>query len=188
MPQRTPVRWRPAERRPPSSAPGSTSPITESAPGARATRGSFPEWNRLVAALAQVTVVVEAGRKSGALLTAHAANALHRTTAAVPGPFDTASCLGSNELCRDGAQVIATVDDLLALLHLARADDPTHRVPPALSAAERAIWDVLGTTPLDLDIVVERAGWAADACLAAVTTLELKGLVRASNAGALHRA
>ena len=47
---------------------------------------------------------------------------------------------------------------------------------------------MLGAAPLDLDLVVERAGWAADACLAAVTTLELKGLVRATHAGALHRA
>ncbi|MDZ7630092.1 MAG: DNA-processing protein DprA [Gemmatimonadaceae bacterium] len=162
--------------------------LSESPPGQRATRGSFPERNRLIAALAQVTIVVEAGHRSGALLTARAADALNRTTAAVPGAFDSASCLGSNELLRDGAQVIATTDDVLALLRLGRADRP-NAVPPAqLTDAERAIWEVLGTAPLDLDLVVERSGWAADACFAAVTTLELKGLVRATHAGALHRA
>lgn len=162
--------------------------LTEQRPGARANRGSFPERNRLIAALAQVTIVVEAGHRSGALLTAKAAESLNRSCAAVPGVFDAAACLGSNELLRDGAHVIASVDDALALLKLARADHP-HAFPPLqLSDAERAIWDVLGAAPLDLDLVVERAGWAADACLAAVTTLELKGLVRATHAGALHRA
>ena len=60
--------------------------------------------------------------------------------------------------------------------------------PGSLTDAERAIWNVIGSAPLDLDLVVERSGWAADTCLAAVTTLELKGLVRATHAGALHRA
>ncbi len=162
--------------------------LTEQLPGARATRGSFPERNRLIAALARLTIVVEAGHRSGALLTAKAAVSLNRTCAAVPGAFDSAASLGSNELLRDGAQVIAALDDALALLDLARADARDAGTPPHLSAAESAIWNVLGSAPLDLDLVVERAGWAADACLAAVTTLELKGLVRATHAGALHRA
>ena len=162
--------------------------ITEHAPGQRPTRGSFPERNRLIAALAQVTVVVEAGHKSGALLTARAAGSLNRQCAAVPGAFDAASCQGSNEMLRDGAQVIASVDDVLALLRLARADDRHAVQPGTLTPAERAIWEVLGSAPLELDLIVERAGWAADACLAAVTTLELRGLVRATHDGALHRA
>ncbi len=162
--------------------------LTEHLPGARANRGSFPERNRLIAALAQVTVVVEAGHRSGALLTARAANTIGRTCAAVPGAFDAAACLGSNELLRDGAHVIASVDDVLALLRIARADDRHATPPPQLSAPERAIWEVLGNAPLELDLVVERSGWAADACLAAVTTLELKGLVRATHDGALQRA
>jgi DNA processing protein len=162
--------------------------LTEHRPGARANRGSFPERNRLIAALAQVTIVVEAGHRSGALLTAHVANMIGRTCAAVPGSFDAAACLGSNELLRDGAHVIASVNDVLALLRLARADE-RHATPPhELSPPERAVWDVLGNTPLELDLVVERTGWAADAALAAVTTLELRGLVRASHDGALQRA
>jgi DNA processing protein len=162
--------------------------LTERPPAARATRGSFPERNRLIAALAAVTVVVEAGQRSGALLTAGAALALNRGCAAVPGAIDVAACRGSNELLRDGAHVIASTDDVLALLRIARKESRDAFVPRALTDAEQAIWDVLGTAPLELDSVVERSGWAADACLAAVTTLELKGLVRATHDGALHRA
>jgi len=162
--------------------------LTELAPGQRATRGSFPERNRLIAALAHVTIVVEAGHKSGALLTANAAMALNRLCAAVPGTFDSASCLGSNELLRDGAHVIASVNDVLALLQIPQARERYTIAPDALNDAERAIWNVLGSAPLDLDLVVQRAGWAAEACLSAVTTLELKGLVRATHNGALQRA
>ena len=161
--------------------------LTEHAPGQRATRGSFPERNRLIAALAHVTIVVEAPHRSGALLTARAADALNRPCAAVPGAFDAAASLGSNELLRDGAHVIASVDDVLALLRIARADAPHAIAPSSLNDAERAIWEVIGSSPLELDLVVARSGWAADACLAAVTTLELKGLVRATHNGALHR-
>lgn len=162
--------------------------LSELAPGERATRGSFPERNRLIAALAQLTIVVEAGHKSGALLTARAAVTLNRSCAAVPGSFDVAACLGTNELLRDGAHVIASVDDALSLLQLSKITDIDTVSPARLSDAERAIWDVIGSAPLDLDLVVQRAGWAADACLAAVTTLELKGLVRATHTGALQRA
>jgi DNA processing protein len=162
--------------------------LSEQVPGQRATRGSFPERNRLIAALASVTVVVEAGHKSGALLTAQAATALSRTVAAVPGAFDSAASQGANELLRDGAQVIASVDDVLALLHLASQPTRSVTLPSNLSDAERAIWGVIGESPLELDVIVERAGWAADACLAAVTMLEMKGLVRATHAGALQRA
>jgi DNA processing protein len=161
--------------------------ITEHAPGQRPTRGSFPERNRLIAALAQVTVVVEAGHRSGALLTAQAAESLNRTTAAVPGAFDSAASLGSNLLLREGAHVITCVDDVLALLKLARADTERTDARALLTPPERAIWDVIGTSPLELDVIVERAGWAAEACLAAVTMLELRGLVRATTDGALHR-
>lgn len=162
--------------------------VSELAPGQRPTRGSFPERNRLIAALGAVTLVVEAGHKSGALLTAHMAHDLGRMLAAVPGAFDSAASQGSNALLRDGgAQFIACTDDLLTLLGASRPDRDHVVTPAALSAAERAVWDQLSREPLDIDLVLERSGWAADACLAAVTTLELKGLVRATGAGALSR-
>jgi DNA processing protein len=162
--------------------------LSELPPSQRATRGSFPERNRLIAALSKVTVVIEAGHRSGALLTAKAAESLNRTSAAVPGTFDAAACLGSNALLRDGAQVISCVDDALTLLGIGRVDDRRAVAPVGMTDAERAVWDVIGNAPLELDLVMERSGWAADACLAAVTTLELRGLVRATYAGALHRA
>jgi DNA processing protein len=167
--------------------------ISELPPGIRATRGSFPDRNRLIAALAPVTVVVEAGEGSGALLTAAAAERLGHEVAAVPGSFESVSCRASNRLLRDGAQVVTDEADLLVLLrlHTAAARATHHErdaVPPSLDDAERAIWFALDTGPLPLDELVLRAGRTADACLAAVTTLELRGLVRPTPFGALERA
>ena len=90
--------------------------LSENAPGITAYQGAFPRRNRIIAALAPVTIVVEAGRKSGALNTAGQALELGRVVAAVPGPIDSEQSVGSNELIRDGAVVIASVDDALALL------------------------------------------------------------------------
>ena len=167
--------------------------LSELPPGRKATRGSFPERNRIVAALAHVTVVVEAGEGSGALITAAAAVDLGREVAAVPGAFEAASCRASNRLLRDGAHVIADEADLLTLLglHGAAADATRHEraaAPPQLDDAERALWHALDAGPLALDELVQRAGRPANTALAALTTLELRGLVRTTPFGALERA
>ena len=98
--------------------------LSEMEPGTGATPGCFPRRNRLIAALCQVTVVVEAPFKSGAINTATQALELGRTVAAVPGRVDDRTAQGSNQLIRDGAQVIAEVADLLALfsIHPGRAE------------------------------------------------------------------
>jgi DNA processing protein len=92
--------------------------VSESEPGTKAYRGCFPRRNRIIAALSQVTVVVEAPFKSGAINTATQALEMGRTVAAVPGPIDDARSGGTNLLVRDGAQVITCEADLLTLCGL----------------------------------------------------------------------
>lgn len=92
--------------------------VSEMEPGTLARPGCFPRRNRLIAALAKVTVVVEAGFKSGAINTATQALELGRMVAAVPGRIDDPRAAGTNALIRDGAHVITDVDDLLTLLGL----------------------------------------------------------------------
>lgn len=92
--------------------------LSEMEPGTLATPGCFPRRNRIIAALCQVTVVVEAGYKSGAINTAGQALELGRTVAAVPGRIDEERAMGSNRLLRDGAHVIGDVEDLLNLFEL----------------------------------------------------------------------
>jgi DNA processing protein len=159
--------------------------LSEELPGAHAGKGSFPRRNRLIAALASVTIVVEAGSRSGALNTAGQALELGRTVAAVPGPIDAPQSAGSNGLLRDGATVIADVADALQLSGLT---PPARR--PALeltSAAEHAVWMALRDGALDVDTLTTRSGLPARECLAAVTTLELSGAIECALTGEIRR-
>ena len=110
--------------------------LSESEPGTLARAGCFPRRNRLIAALCRVTVVVEAGFKSGAINTASQALELGRTVAAVPGQIDDPRSAGANGLCRDGAQVICSVEDLLSLFDLSTS---TARVGSRAAAADREV-------------------------------------------------
>ena len=158
--------------------------LSELGPGAPARVGSFPKRNRIIAALAEVTIVVEAGARSGALITADCALELGRTVAAVPGPIDAAASAGSNLLVRDGAVAITSVDDALALLRLSRPAPVRER---ELLEDEQAVWDALADGPLDVDTLAARSQLPARLCLAAITSLELHGAVACELTGEVRR-
>jgi DNA processing protein len=158
--------------------------LSELAPDDSAHRGSFPKRNRIIAALARVTIVVEAGVKSGALITATHALEMHRTVAAVPGPIDVPQAQGSNELLRDGALVVAGMADALALLGLT-APIRLQELPEG--TAERTVWEALQRGGLDLESLAARASLPAHETLAAVSTLELRGLVECALSGEIRR-
>jgi DNA processing protein len=159
--------------------------LSEEPPGAQAGPGSFPRRNRIIAALASVTIVVEAGVKSGAINTASHALEIGRTVAAVPGPIDAPQSAGANSLLRDGATVIADVADVLQLAGLT---PPIRRPDPEIAtAAERAVWSALGDGALDVDTLAVRSGLPARECLAAVTTLELTGAIECALTGEIRR-
>jgi DNA processing protein len=166
--------------------------LSESWPGAPATPGAFPRRNRLIAALAQVTVVIEAGVKSGALITAAHALDLGRAVGAVPGPIDSPGAAGSNALLRDGAHVLATARDVLALAGCnsaapADAAGASAGAPAGLGDDERALWNALGAPASGPDVLAERTGLPARRCMTALTALELAGLVESGWGGSIAR-
>ncbi|MBC7789349.1 MAG: DNA-protecting protein DprA [Anaerolineae bacterium] len=158
--------------------------LSEELPGDRASSGSFPKRNRIIAALSLVTIVVEAPARSGALITANHALELGRTVAAVPGPIDSPHSTGSNELLRDGAMVIASVEDAVALVGLT---PPIRRQPHFGSEAERAIWDALSHGTTDIESLTCRSALPARECMAAVTALELAGAIECALTGEIRR-
>jgi DNA processing protein len=158
--------------------------LSENPPGAKAHEGAFPKRNRIIAALARVTIVVEAGFKSGALNTATQALELGRVVAAVPGPIDSPQSQGSNQLLRDGAVLIASVDDALALLGLAA---PTDRPTPQLPENERLVWEALDGGYFEVDSLSAKCGLSTPECFAAITSLEIMGLVECSVGGEIRR-
>ena len=158
--------------------------ISENPPGAKAARGSFPKRNRIIAALAPVTIVVEAGFRSGALNTASQALELNRTVAAVPGPIDSEQSRGSNQLLRDGAGFIASADDALALLGITPQRDCA---PPTLPDSEQKVWEATADGCIDTDRLPAATGLPLSECLAAITSLEILGLVECTIAGEVRR-
>lgn len=158
--------------------------LSEYEPGATAHRGSFPQRNRIIAALARATIVIEAGHHSGALNTASHALALNRPLAAVPGPIDSPQSDGTNQLIRDGALVIASVADALALMGIA---DRPQSAPMDLPGNAGLVWSALAAGPLSMDALSVRAMINARDCAAAVTTLELKGMAESLVTGEVRR-
>ena len=166
--------------------------VSEVLPGTPARPGAFPRRNRLVAALADVTVVVEAGARSGALITAQCSAALGRPIAAVPGPVDAASSDGSNALLRDGAHVVTGAEDVLAVLDLtARGRTRVSRRSRATPCAEAspAEFDVLAAvarTPARADDLVDATGRPVSEVVAALAALELRGTIEVDPGGYIH--
>ena len=158
--------------------------LSEEPPGTRALPGAFPKRNRIIAALCRATIVVEAGVRSGALITAAHALELGRSVAAVPGPMDAPRSQGANELLRDGAIVIAGVADALALVG---ATVPRQPRPPVEDPVALALWDALAQGAADLDTLSARAGLPARECMAAIATLEIAGAVSCAHDGEVRR-
>lgn len=157
--------------------------LAEVPPGTNPTRYRFLQRNRLIAALCQVTVVVEARWRSGALNTAHHAATLSRMVGAVPGSVYSANSAGCHRLLKEGAAVCVTdAEDIAELAgsigeHL--VDEPT---------GDNALYDGLGTqdlllldalplrTATTIDKLCVVAGLSAQTVLSGLGRLEVMGL------------
>lgn len=160
--------------------------VSEFPPGTTPFRGCFPRRNRIIAGLCKLTIVVEAGAKSGALITATNAVELGRNVAAVPGPIDSPQSAGTNLLLRDGAHVIASIADALSLAALSPSS--ARRPALALGDDEAAVWDAVAQhAAASADEIIARTGWPASRCLAALTRLEIQGLLECSPGGVIAR-
>jgi DNA processing protein len=165
---------------------GSGVVVAELPPGTPARRWCFPARNRIIAALGQATVVVEAGERSGSLITAGQAADLGREVAAVPGLVTAPLAAGTNALIADGAQLVRGPRDVLELLFGAAAltllpAQADERLA-GLDADLRALLDrVAGGS--DTVAALARNGDQVDAVLAGLAQLELRGLLRRGSGG-----
>ncbi|MBT8335897.1 MAG: DNA-processing protein DprA [Gemmatimonadetes bacterium] len=158
--------------------------IGEWAPETPARPFHFPRRNRILAALSDLVVVVEAGARSGALSTAAHARRLGREVTAVPGPVDRPGHVGANRLIRDGCAPILELRDVLD--RLGRPAGPTvERTAPELDAETAPVWEGLAEGPTTAPALARRIGLPPDRVLTALTRLELDGWVRRDRG--LHR-
>jgi DNA processing protein len=157
--------------------------VSEFVPGTRAAPHHFPRRNRILAGLAQATVVVEAGSRSGSLITVDHALDLGRDVWAVPGPIDAPTCRGSNRLLADGARPLVSIDDFVDEITGRRAGEDDGEQTGLFDdlAAERPlesrILEILRRGASDADELAHRLDAPVATILAHLTTLELHGEV-----------
>lgn len=168
--------------------------ISEMPPGATPRKWTFPARNRIIAALAQATIVVEAAQRSGSLITAEFALELGREVLAVPGSVRSWRSDGTNALIRDGATLVRDARDVLdAVLGPEMAAKASKRgaerfvsAPPTLGAGATDLLRRIeaGTTRAD-DLLAAAAD--RDGAPAGLAELELLGLIRRTPAGGYER-
>ena len=170
--------------------------VSEYPPGTPPRRSQFPARNRILAGLALGTLVVEAGMKSGALITAKQAASSGREVFALPGSIDNPLARGCHQLIRDGAQLVESPDDILAALpplatglgmalerRLAQSD-AVERLSESPSIDTESpdgdpngLWQALGHDPTDMDELVSRTGLTAATLSSMLLVMELQGRV-----------
>jgi len=150
--------------------------VSEYAPGVEPAPWRFPARNRIVAGLAQATVVVEARERSGALITADFALEEGREVFACPGEITSALSAGTNALLRLGATPLTSSVDVLELFGLEAAVG----AEVELGEPARAILERLDR-PTSADELVRASGLDAGVAAAALSELELAGLVSTSH-------
>ncbi|WDQ17407.1 DNA-processing protein DprA [Rhodopirellula sp. P2] len=163
--------------------------ISEYAPMAQPRGGMFPQRNRIIAALGQATLVIEAPMRSGSLITARLASELGRSVGSLPGQVNSRASQGCHHLIRDGATLVQHADDVLELLgplsgnvSRATATDGGEAVRDGremtLNEVERQVLFAVGTSGTAIDEVTIRSGLPASRVNAIVSILEMKRFVR----------
>jgi DNA processing protein len=142
-------------------------------------RFNFPPRNRIIAGLCIATVIVEAGRRSGALITAEFAVNLGREVFAVPGKINAPQSKGTNHLIREGAHPLLSPEDLMTALDLTMVTEHqvARTVLPA-DATEAALFQVLGHEPKHVDEIGLEVSLPIEQVSSTLALMELKGLVR----------
>lgn len=171
--------------------------VSELPPGSQPRREQFPSRNRILAGLTLGTVVVEAARRSGALITARQAADAGREVFALPGSVHNPMARGCHQLIRDGATLVEQADEVVAALaplaaelaealrgRLALPAGPPEPVAAASAGtgagqdpAHQRLWEALGHDPTPMELLVSRTGLTAPELSSMLLVMELEGRV-----------
>jgi DNA processing protein len=152
---------------------------------------NFPTRNRIISGMSYGVVIVEAGEKSGSLITARLALEQGREVFAVPGSIDAAGSRGTNKLIKQGAKLIENTDDILEEIlpqfertivlkppSASNSEVVTVKSTQTLSAVDQKIMGFISGGRVHIDDLISSTGLSSADILSALTTLELKGIVQ----------
>ena len=155
---------------------------------------NFPRRNRIVSGMSKGVLVIEAPKRSGALITANFALEQGREVFAMPGNISSVKSFGTNALIKEGAKLVETVDDILEELklvldrnepkkpiqapHLNRWSDSGAGPELRLSSDEKAVFGILGDEPRQIDEISRISNISTNRISAILLGLELKRLIK----------
>ena len=165
--------------------------VSEFPLGTHPHRSLFPQRNRLISGMALGTLVVEAARRSGSLITARLAAEQGREVFAIPGSIHNPLSRGCHQLIKQGAKLVETADDIVAELaplvgHMLQLSVQTTESPPGSAdpdAGHSELLQLLGHDPTSPDELVERSGLTIDQVSSLLLILELEGKVEKVSGG-----
>ncbi|MGM0450105.1 MAG: DNA-processing protein DprA [Pseudomonadota bacterium] len=165
--------------------------VSELPPGTPARSHLFPQRNRLISGLCRGVLVVEAGLRSGSLITARLAMEQGREVFAIPGSIHQPSVRGCHRLIREGAVLVETVEDIVSELGVweslpSQMAPEASAAPVSLDEQSRRVLEAVTYEPVDSDSLCRATGMAAADLLQAMLLLEMEGLVE-STAGGYRR-
>lgn len=138
----------------------------------------FPQRNRLMVAIANAVLVIEAGEKSGTMITGRLTSDYNRELLVVPGPINSENARGSNKLIRLGATVVTCANNVLEALSI-----PIHEKTAShenLTEDEKVLLSLL-TEPTEIDALIERTNFTIEKINGLISLLEIKNLVDVIN-------
>lgn len=165
--------------------------ISEYPPLSSPTRASFPERNRIISGISCGVLVVEAGEKSGSLITARCANNQGRDVFAIPGNILSTAYMGANKLIKDGAKAVTCVNDILEVyepvypdrLKIPEAEElvpkpaQTRKSSASLSGDKQKIYGLFTDEPVHPDELCAMSGLSVQAVITALMELEMDGFI-----------
>jgi len=156
--------------------------VSEFPMGCGPDRANFPRRNRLIGGMSLGVIVVEAGEKSGALITASMALEQNREVFAVPGNIDSKKSVGCNALIKEGAQVVTDVEDVLNVLspklgQIEKTPDKTMETP-GLTEREQVVFSSLSNQAKHIDDLAKELKLSTSQLLSVLLNLELKNIVK----------
>ncbi|HHV29858.1 MAG TPA: DNA-protecting protein DprA [Clostridium sp.] len=161
--------------------------LSEYLPGTTPVAGNFPARNRIISGISLGVIVIEAGERSGSLITANLALDQGREVFALPGNVNSMNSTGTNKLIKEGAKIVTGIDDILEELNICFTEEKIKdfftknlkddRLFMGLDDDEKKVAECLKLESMHIDVIARKTGFSIQLVNSILIMLELKGVV-----------